>query len=147
MPCSEYDLQGLHAGIHLARETDGRLGEYQCLSPAFRTSNSFYIALILLAQGLLYFLLAGEQAGEGHGTICRQYVQLSHLTAATGYALRSISPVDTPSPVTITIITVRNARPSYVVPTVIAVLRWSQSPRKNAMMLNASCKGDRNIVL
>jgi hypothetical protein len=55
MSCGEYDLQGLHAGVYLARETDGRLGEYQCLSAALRSSNPFYVELIMLAQDLLYF--------------------------------------------------------------------------------------------
>jgi hypothetical protein len=63
MSCSEYDLQGLHARIYLARETDGRLGEYQCLSPTFRSSNAVYTALMLLRQ-IACFPLTGEQLGD-----------------------------------------------------------------------------------
>lgn len=54
MSCSEYDLQGLHAGVYLARETDGRLGEYQCLSPTFRSPNAFYTVVILLPRIALF---------------------------------------------------------------------------------------------
>jgi len=50
MSCSKYGLQGLHAGIYIARETNGRLGEYQRFPSTRRPANSFYIALILLAQ-------------------------------------------------------------------------------------------------
>ena len=61
MSCSEYDLQGLHAGIYLARETDGRLGEYQCLPSTFRSSNAFYIVLILLAPDCFILLSQGSR--------------------------------------------------------------------------------------
>jgi hypothetical protein len=50
MSCGKYDLQGLHAGIYLSRETNGRLGEYQGFSSPCRTTHSLYVALILLAQ-------------------------------------------------------------------------------------------------
>jgi hypothetical protein len=63
MPCSEFDLQGLHAGIYFAREANGRLGEYQCLSPTFRSSNSFYVVLIMLVQDSFSFL-PGDPANE-----------------------------------------------------------------------------------
>jgi hypothetical protein len=54
MSCSKYDLQGLHAGIYIARETNGRLGEYERFRSTCRPANSFYIALILLAQHSRY---------------------------------------------------------------------------------------------
>jgi hypothetical protein len=54
MSCSKYDLQGLHAGIYIARETNGRLGEYQHFPPTCRPANSFHVVLILLAQGSHY---------------------------------------------------------------------------------------------
>lgn len=50
MSCSKYDPQGLHARIYIARETNGRIGEYQRLPSTRRPANSFYVALILLAQ-------------------------------------------------------------------------------------------------
>jgi hypothetical protein len=50
MSCSKYDLQGLHAGIYIARETNGRFGEYQRFPSTCRPANSFYAILILLAQ-------------------------------------------------------------------------------------------------
>lgn len=63
MPCSEYDLQGLHAGIYFAREANGRLGECQCLSPTFRSSNSFCVALIMLAR-IHFLFLPGDPVNE-----------------------------------------------------------------------------------
>src|SRR6266850_1541871 len=68
MSCSEYDLQGLHARIYLARETDGRLGEYQCLSPTFRSSNAFYTVLILLRQ-IALFSSHGRTGGRRPATV------------------------------------------------------------------------------
>jgi hypothetical protein len=70
MSCSEYDLQGLHARIYLARETDGRLGEYQCLSPTFRPSNAFYTVLILLRQIALFS--SHERTGRRRPRIIRK---------------------------------------------------------------------------
>ena len=49
MSCSKYGLQGLHAGIYITRETNGRLGEYQRFPSTCRPANSFYVILILLA--------------------------------------------------------------------------------------------------
>jgi hypothetical protein len=54
MSCSKYGLQGLHAGIYIARETNGRLGEYQRFPSTCRPANSFYVELILLAQDSHY---------------------------------------------------------------------------------------------
>jgi len=54
MSCSKYDLQGLHAGVYIARETNGRLGEYQRFPSTFRAAYSFYVALILLVQDSHY---------------------------------------------------------------------------------------------
>jgi hypothetical protein len=54
MSCSKHGLQGLHAGIYIARETDGRLGEYQRFPSTCRPANSFYVELILLAQDSHY---------------------------------------------------------------------------------------------
>ena len=61
MSCSEYGLQGLHARIYIARETEGRVGEYQRLPPTFRSSNSFYV---VLTHDLRYLPLYREQASE-----------------------------------------------------------------------------------
>ena len=49
MSCSKYGLQGLHARLHIPRETNGRLGEYQRFSSTCRPANSFYVILILIA--------------------------------------------------------------------------------------------------
>jgi hypothetical protein len=50
MSCSKYGLQGLHAGIYIARETNGRLGEYERFPSTCRPANSFCVTLILLAR-------------------------------------------------------------------------------------------------
>lgn len=50
MSGSKYGLQGLHAGLYIARETNGRLGEYQRFPSACRPANSLYFILISLAQ-------------------------------------------------------------------------------------------------
>ena len=57
MPCSKYGLQGLHAGIYIARETNGRLGEYQRFPSTCRAANSFYVVTDLAGVGftLSYF--------------------------------------------------------------------------------------------
>ncbi len=51
MSCSKYGLQGLHARLHIPRETNGRLGEYQRFSSTCRPANSFYVMLI---AGFIY---------------------------------------------------------------------------------------------
>jgi len=50
MSCSKYGLQRLHAGIYIARETDGCFGKCQRFPSTCRPVNSFYVVLILLAQ-------------------------------------------------------------------------------------------------
>jgi hypothetical protein len=54
MSCSKHGLQGLHAGIYVARETNGRLGEYQRFPSTCRPTKSFCVVLILLAQDSHY---------------------------------------------------------------------------------------------
>lgn len=50
MSCCKYGLQGLHAGIYIARKANGRLGKYQRFPWTCRAPNPFHVELIFLAQ-------------------------------------------------------------------------------------------------
>lgn len=50
MSCCKHGLQGLHAGIYIARKTNGCLGKYQHFPSTCRPANPFYVKLTLLTQ-------------------------------------------------------------------------------------------------
>jgi hypothetical protein len=66
MSGSKYDLQGLHARVYIARETNGRLGKYQPLSPAGRSSNSVCAVLTLLVRCRTFLSPSLEEEGVRH---------------------------------------------------------------------------------
>ena len=118
MSCSEYDLQGLHAGIYLARETNGRLGKYQCLSPTFRSSNAFYTILTLLRRIALFSSRGRTGKRRPLYQMSAKRVQIVASIWQLSLPMRydQLVRIDAPSPVTI--ITVQSADRSYVVTTV-----------------------------
>lgn len=51
MFCGKYDLQGVHAGIYLARKADGSFGYYERLSKAWRKTHTLCITVALQILG------------------------------------------------------------------------------------------------
>ena len=88
MSCSKYDLQGLHAGVYIARETNGRLGKYQHIPSTWRAAHSLNVELILPLRDSSEI----RAAGKAHD---------SHILPPPGMLYDQLDHDDTPKPTTI----------------------------------------------